>query len=129
MRRHAVAESETAAAGRCGAGYVLGVRDTEQTFSCQPDGVVSGTQPVREPLPCSAPKIDSEYGVDVCIDSADQRSHVVFCASSCSIVGDLAVWTGLTNVSWTDGVLSTGEPQGCTDLSLESSVVSDCDGT
>ena len=29
-------------------GYVLGVGDTESTFSCQPDGVVSGTQPVCE---------------------------------------------------------------------------------
>ena len=28
---------------KCAAGDVLGVRDTEQTFSCQPDGVVSGT--------------------------------------------------------------------------------------
>ena len=70
------------------AGYVLGVRDTEQTFSCQPDGVVSGTQPVCEPLPCSAPQIDSEHGVDVCIDSVDERSCVVSCASSYSIVGD-----------------------------------------
>ena len=43
---------------RCAAGYVLGVRDTEQTFSCQPDGVVSGTQPVCELLPCSAPMIE-----------------------------------------------------------------------
>ena len=57
---------------RCAPVYVLGVGDSEQTFSCQPDGVVSGTQLVCEPLPCSAPKVDSEYGVDVCIDSADE---------------------------------------------------------
>ena len=52
---------------KCAPGSVLGVGDTEQTFSCQSDGVVSGTQPVCEPLPCSAPKTDSEYRVDVCI--------------------------------------------------------------
>ena len=44
-------------------------------------------------------------------------------------MGDPAVWTGLTNGSWTDGGLPTCEPQGCADLSLDSSVVSDCDGT
>ena len=38
-----------------------------------------------------APKVDSEYGVDVCIDSADERSCVVSCASGYSIVGDPAV--------------------------------------
>ena len=96
---------------RCAPGYVLGVGDTEQTFSGQPDGVVSGTQPVCEPLPCSAPKVDSKYSVDVCI------------------VGDPAVWTCTTNNSWTDGGLPTCEPQACADLSFGSSVVSDCDGT
>ena len=88
---------------RCMSGNVLGVGDTEQTFSCQPDEVVSGTQPVCEPLPCSAEKVDSEYGVDVCIDSADGRSCVVSCASGHSIVGDLAVRTCMTNDSWTGG--------------------------
>ena len=39
------------------------------------------------------------------------------------------MWTGLTNGSWTDGGLATCEPQGCAGLSLDSSVVSDCDGT
>ena len=62
---------------RYAAGYVLGVRDTEQTFSCQPEGVVSGTQLVCEPLPHSAPKIDSEYDVDSCVDSAEEISCVV----------------------------------------------------
>ena len=114
---------------RCASGYVLGVGDTEQIFSCQPDGVVSGTQPVCEPLPCLAPKVASEHGADVCIDSADERSCVVSSASGYSIVGDLAVWTSTTNGSWTDGGLPTCEPQGCADLSLGSSVVSDCDGT
>ena len=61
-------------AAECAPGIVLGVGDTEQTFSCQPDGVVSGTQPVCQPLPCSAPKADSGYGVDVEIDQADERS-------------------------------------------------------
>ena len=65
---------------RCVPGYVLGVWDTEQTFSCLPDGVVSGTQLVCEPLPCSAPKVDLEYGVGVFTDSADLRSCVVSCA-------------------------------------------------
>ena len=105
---------------RCAAGYVLGARDTEQTFSCQPDGVVSGTQLVCELLPCSAPKIDSEFGVDVCIDSADEKSCVVSCASGYSIVGDSAVWTCVTNDSWTDGGLLTGLPQAFADLSLGS---------
>ena len=54
------------------AGLCTRCRDGEQTFSCQPDGVVSGTQPVCEPLPSSAPKVDSEYGVGVCIDGADE---------------------------------------------------------
>ena len=113
---------------RCAPGCVLGVGDTEQIFSCQPDGVVSGTQPVCELLPCLAPKVDSEYGVDVCIDSADERSCVVSSASGYSNAGDLAVWTCMTNGSWTDGGLSTCELQACADLSSGSSVVSDCDG-
>ena len=66
---------------RCAPGSVLSVGDTEQTFSCQPDGAASGTQPVCEPWPCSAPKVDSEYGVDVCIYSADERSCMVSCAN------------------------------------------------
>ena len=82
-----------------------------------------------EPLPCSARKVDSEYGVDVFIDSADERSCVVSCASGYSIVADPAVRTRMTNGSWTDGGLSTCEPQAYADLSLGSSVVSDCDGT
>ena len=36
---------------------------------------------------------------------------------------------GLTNGSWTDGGLSTCEPQACANLSLGSSVVRDCDET
>ena len=96
---------------RCSAGYVLGVRDTEPTFSCQPVGVVSGTQLVCELLPSSAPEVDSEYVVDVGIDSADERSCVVSCASGCSVAGDPAVWTCMTNGSWTDGGLSMCEPQ------------------
>ena len=89
------------------------VLDTEQTFSCQPNGAVSGTQPVCEPLPCSAPKVDSEYGVDVYIHSADERSCMVSCA----------------NDSWTDGGLTMCEPHVCADLSLGSTVAADCDGT
>ena len=114
---------------RCAPGYVLGVGDTEQTFSCQPDGVVSGTQPVCELLPCSAQKGDSEYRGDVCINRADERSCMVSCASDCPIVGGPAVWTCMTNDSWTDGSLSTCEPQVCADLSFGSSVASDGDGT
>ena len=111
---------------RCALGYVLGVGGTEQTFCCQPDGVVvSGTQLVCEPLQCSAPKVDSECGVDVCIDISDERSCVISCASGYSIVGDPA----MTNDSWTDGGLPTCEPQASVDLSLGSSVVSDWDGT
>ena len=51
------------------------------------------------------------------------------CASSYSIVGDLAGWTSRTNGSCVDGGLPTCEPQGCADLSLDSSVVPDCDET
>ena len=114
---------------RCALGSVLGVGDTEPTFSCQRDGVVSGTQPFCEPLPFSAPKVDSEYGVDVCICSVDEISCMVSCANGYSMVGDPAVWTGLTNNSWTDGGLPMCEPQVCADLSLGCSVASDCDGT
>ena len=70
---------------RCALDSVLGVGDIEQTFSCQPDDVASGTQLVCEPLPCSAPKGDSEYGVDVRIDSADEGSCVVSCANGSSL--------------------------------------------
>ena len=35
----------------------------------------------------------------------------------------------MTNASWTDGGLTTCEPQGCAELNLDSSVVSGCDGT
>ena len=66
---------------------------------------------------------------DVCIDSADERSCVVPCASGYSIVGDPALRTCMTQGAWTDGGLLTCEPQACADLSLGSSVVSDCDGT
>ena len=101
----------------CTLGYVLGVADTEQTFSCQPGVVVSGTQPVCELLRCPARKSDSEYGVDVCIDRADERSWGVSWASGCSIVEDPAVWTRMTNDSGTDGGLTTCEPQAGADLS------------
>ena len=114
---------------RCAPGSVLGVGDTEQTFSCQPDRVVPGTQPVCESLSSSAPKVDSEYCVDVCIYSADVRSCMVSCANGFSMVGDSAVWTCMTNDSWTDGGLPICEPQLCADLSLGSSAASDCDWT
>ena len=110
-------------------GYVLGVGDTEQTFSCQPGGVLSRTQPVWEPLSGSAPKVDSEYGVKGCLDSADERRWVVPCTSDCSIMEGPAEWTCMTNDSWTDDGIPTCDPQTCADLSLGSSVVSDCDGT
>ena len=80
-------------------GYVLGVGDTEPTFSCQPGRVVSGTQPVCKPLPGSAPNVDSEYEVNGCIDSADERRCVVSCTSDRSIEEGPAVWTGMTNDS------------------------------
>ena len=114
---------------RCAPGSVLGVGDTEQTFSCQPDRVVPGTQPVCESLSSSAPKVDSEYCVDVCIYIADVRSCMVSCANGFSMVGDSAVWTCMTNDSWTDGGLPICEPQVCADLSLGSSAASDCDWT
>ena len=44
-------------------------------------------------------------------------------------MGDPTVRTCMTNGSWTDGDLATCKPQACADLSLGSSVVSDCDGT
>ena len=52
---------------------VLGVGDTKQTFFCQPGGIMSGAQHVCEPLPLSAPTIDSESVVDVCIDRAERE--------------------------------------------------------
>ena len=58
---------------------------------------MSGAQHVCEPLP--------EYGVDVGLDSVDERSYVVSCTSP------------------------TGEPQACANLSLGGSVRSDCKGT
>ena len=79
--------------------------------------------------PCSAPMSDSEYGVDVCIGRADERSCMVQCGNGYSIVGYPAVWTCMTNDSWTDGGLPTCEPEVCADLSLGSSVASDRDGT
>ena len=90
---------------------------------------MSGTQLVCEPLQCSAPKVDSEHDVDVCIDSADERSCFVPCASGYSNVRDPALRTCMTKGAWTDGGLLACEPQSCADLSLGSSVVSDCDGT
>ena len=66
---------------------------------------------------------------DMCSDSADDRSCRGSWASGSSIVEDPAVWTQMTNDSGTDGDLLTSEPQAGADLSLGSSVVSDCDGT
>ena len=48
--------------------------------------------------------------------------------SGCSIVEDLAAWTRTTNDSGTDGGLLTSELHAGADLSLGSSVASDCDG-
>ena len=93
------------------------------------DVVLSGTQPVCEPLPCSAPKVDSEYGVDVCIYIADERSCMVLCANGYSMVGDPAVWTCMTKDSWTAGSLPMCEPHMCADLSFSSSVALGCGGT
>ena len=55
-------------------GYVLGVGDTNQTSFCQPEGIMSGAQPVCEPLPPSAPNIDSKSVLDVCSDLAEEGS-------------------------------------------------------
>ena len=91
----------------CTLGYVLGVGDTKQTFFCLPEGILSGTQPVCEPLPFSAPKIDSGSVVDVCIDRAEEGSCVVSCARGSHIEGDPAVWTCMTN----DSLIDDGPPR------------------
>ena len=54
---------------------------------------------------------------------------MVSCANDYSMVDDPAVWICMTNDSWTGGGLPTCEPQVYADLSLGSSVASDCDGT
>ena len=41
----------------CTLGYVLGVGDPKQTFFSLSEGIMSGTQPVCEPLPFSAPNM------------------------------------------------------------------------
>ena len=51
------------------------------------------------------------------------------CVTGYSILEVLAAWTRTTNVSGTDGGLFTSELQAGADLSLGSSVASDCDGT
>ena len=77
----------------------------------------------------SAPNIDSESVVNVCIDRADERSCVVSCASGSLVVGDPAVWTCMTNDSWIDDGLPTCEPQACANMSLGGSVRSEFDGS
>ena len=62
-----------------------------------------------------------------CIYSADERKCMFSCANGCSMVGDPAVWTCMTNDSWTDGGRATCEPQMCADMSLGRSVASNCD--
>ena len=74
------------------------------TFCCQPDGVVSGTQPGGEPVRYPAPKGDSENIEDVCSD----RGRAA-----------IPLWKiRMTNDSRTDGGLLTSEPQAGADLSL-----------
>ena len=68
-------------------------------------------------------RLIQSYSVDVCTDSADERSCVVSCASGYSIVGDPPVWPSLTNDSWIDGGLPTCEPQASVDLGLQLSRV------
>ena len=101
---------------RCAPGNVLGVGDTEQTFSCQPDDVVTGTQPACEALPLSAPNIDSEFVVDLCIDRAEEGSCLVSGARGSPIERDPSVCTCVTNDSLIDDGLTTGElPTGAPD--------------
>ena len=57
--------------------YVLGVGDAKKMFFWRSESTMSGTQPVFEPLPLSAPNIDSESVVDVCMDMAEEVSCVV----------------------------------------------------
>ena len=71
---------------------------------------------------------DSENSEDMCRDSADERSCGFSWASGHSIVEDSAVWPRMTNHSGTDSGLLTNAPQAGADLSLGSSVVSDCMG-
>ena len=59
-------------------------------------------------------RLIQSYGVDVCTDSADERSCVVSCASGYSIVGDPPVWPSLTNDSWTDGYTGGARTLTCT---------------
>ena len=50
-------------------------------------------------------------------------------ASGSPIVGDPAVWTCMTNDSWIDDGLPTGEPQACASLSFGGSVRSEFTGS
>ena len=97
-------------------GYGLGVGDTKKMFSWRSEGTISGTQPVCQPLPLSAPDIDLESVVDVCI------SCVVSDARGPPIEGDPSVVTSMTNDSLIDDGLTTGEPQACANLSLGGSI-------
>ena len=97
----------------CTPGSVLGVGDTKRTFSCLPEGILSGTQPVCPPLPFLAPNIESESIVDVRIDRTAEGSRMVSGAGGSSgpgaspIAGDPAVWTRTTNDSWMNDGLVT----------------------
>ena len=50
-------------------------------------------------------------------------------ASGFLFVGDLVVWTCVTNDSWMNDGLTTCEPQACANLSLGGSVRSAFDGS
>ena len=83
-----------------------GVGDTKQTFFCQPEVIMSGAQLVCEPLPPSAPNIDSKFVVDVYSDRAEEGSCLVSGARG------LSVWTCMTNDYLIDDGLTTGETAG-----------------
>ena len=56
-------------------GHAFGVRDTKQMLFCRSESSRTEPQPVRNPLPLSAPNID--FVVNVCIDRAEEGSCVV----------------------------------------------------
>ena len=113
----------------CTPGHVLGVGDTKQSSCvCQK---VSCREPSLFASLChfSAPNIDSESVVDVCIDRAEEGSCMVSGTSGSPTVGDPILWTHVTNDSWIADGLFTCEPQACANLSLGFSVRSEFDGS
>ena len=84
-----------------------------------------GIQLVCELLPFSAPNIDS--GHCGCVHSQGGGGGKLrgFRSHGSPIEGDPAVWTSMTNDSWTDRGLPTSESQACANLSLGDSIRSD----